>query len=596
MALILIVDDDVYSRQLYASLLTPFGHQVLEASDGKDGLEQARLRLPDLIISDILMPTMNGYEFVTSLRNFPALEKVPVIFHSASFLDHEARSLGGSCGVSLFITKPCEPEQALAVVHQALSIDIGTPILPRQAGGRKEDVIPVLLDAVFKKGKELDAASVRLAALVDLGLQLARPCEPPALLWKAGNAAREIIGANYAAVGISKEDSCQLEFLTFVGMDSATIEKIGRPVFSGRVFRSMTTDQKPRRAFNPQGEPEGLDLPPGHPPIQSFLGIPLHVGDRQYGWIYVAQKLAMLEFDEEDERVLMALAAQVGLAYKNSLSLLAIQKHAAELEAEVEERKRAESRFRMLIETAPMGIVIADKKGRISEVNAQALQMFGYEREELAGQFVETLLPERLRTSHRGHRIEYATDPHARPMGVGTELFARRKDGTEFPVEVSLGPLETKEETLISSVIVDITARKKVEKQLRLSQRMEAIGELAGGVARTTSERSAARRPSCCEENRDGQAGRILRRRLDPSVACFQPAANASAARAERQGGDQQNSNPLAQTDRRGHRNQHSSGTGARMCEGRLRSNRAGASQLGRECSRCHAQWWTAFA
>ena len=73
MALILVVDDDVQSRQLYVSLLTPFGHQVIEAHDGKEGLEQAQLRTPDLIISDILMPTMNGYEFVSALRKDPSL-------------------------------------------------------------------------------------------------------------------------------------------------------------------------------------------------------------------------------------------------------------------------------------------------------------------------------------------------------------------------------------------------------------------------------------------------------------------------------------------------------------------------------------------
>ena len=482
MALILIVDDDFHTRELYVSLLTPFGHQVLEAKDGREGLEQARLRKPDLIISDILMPTMNGYEFVTSLRNVPALNKIPVIFHSASFLDQEARALGASCGVSLFILKPCEPEQALAIIHQALGVEVGTPVRPPH-NEEKGDAIPVLIDAYFKKGQELDAVSLRLAALLDLGLQLSRPCETQTLLWKAGHAAREIVGANFAAVGILKDDGVQQESLTIIGMDSATVETLEKATFGGGIFYSLMAERKPQRAFSPHRNPAALGLPPCHPPVHSFLGAPLLAGDHLYGWIYVAQKLSTLEFDDEDERVLVALAAQVGLAYENSLSLLAIQEHAAKLEAEVEERKRAEHRFRMLIETAPMGIVIADKRGRIAGVNSQALLMFGYEREELVGQSVDVLLPERLRPSHEGHRAGYARDPHARPMGVGMELFARRKDGTEFPVEISLGPLEANGEMLISSIIVDISARKKMEKQLRLSQRMEAIGELAGGVA-----------------------------------------------------------------------------------------------------------------
>jgi two-component system cell cycle sensor histidine kinase/response regulator CckA len=480
MALILIVDDDFHTRELYVSLLTPFGHQVLEAKDGKEGLEQARLRKPDLIISDILMPTMNGYEFVTSLRNISALNRIPVIFHSASFLDQEARALGASCGVSLFILKPCEPEQALAIVHQALGVEVGTPAPPAPKT-EKGDAIPVLIDAFFKRGQQLDAVSLRLAALLDLGLQLSRPCETMTLLTKAGNAAREIVGANYAAVGIWREDALQLESLTLIGMDSATVESMGKAAFGGGIFNSIMAERKPQRAFSPHRNPVALGLPPCHPPVHSFLGVPLLAGDHLYGWLYVAQKLSTLEFDDEDERVLVALAAQVGLAYENSLSLLAIQEHAAKLEAEIEERKRAENRFRMLIETAPMGIVIADKRGRIVGANAQALRMFAYEREELIGQSVDMLLPERLRPSHEGHLAGYARDPHPRPMGM--ELIARRKDGTEFPVEISLGPLEANDEMLISSIIVDISARKKMERQLRLSQRMEAIGELAGGVA-----------------------------------------------------------------------------------------------------------------
>ena len=130
MAKILIVDDDKNNRQLYVALLTPFGHQVIEASDGKDGLEQARLGKPDLIISDILMPTMSGYEFVSALRKSPTLESVPVIFSSATFLDRETRSLGAACNVSLFIMKPCEPEKALAIVQEALGLEMQRPTAP----------------------------------------------------------------------------------------------------------------------------------------------------------------------------------------------------------------------------------------------------------------------------------------------------------------------------------------------------------------------------------------------------------------------------------------------------------------------------------
>ena len=150
---------------------------------------------------------------------------------------------------------------------------------------------------------------------------------------------------------------------------------------------------------------------------------------------------------------------------------------------QVEVRDGTQSALRMLIESLPVGLIITDDRGRITDLNESSLRMFGYTREELLGHAVEILLPERLRNSHERHRGHYRNEPRVRPAGIGMELLGRRKDGTEFPVEVSLGPLATKDGTLVSSTIVDISERKKIAQQLRLAQRMEAIGQLAGGIA-----------------------------------------------------------------------------------------------------------------
>jgi PAS domain S-box-containing protein len=108
-------------------------------------------------------------------------------------------------------------------------------------------------------------------------------------------------------------------------------------------------------------------------------------------------------------------------------------------------------------------MIIIDRRGRIVIVNAQAEKLFAYKREEMLGQTIEILIPDRYRQKHPGHRGGFFHDPKLRPMGAGLELYARRKDGTEFPVEISLSPLETEEGVLVSSAIRDITERKKVE-------------------------------------------------------------------------------------------------------------------------------------
>src|ERR1700674_5425032 len=145
---ILIVDDDATSRRLYTSLLTPYGYCVLEARDGKEGLSVAQTETPDLVISDIVMPTINGYEFVQHLRKLPQHQHTPVIFHSVNLLDEEARALGSACGISRFILKPFDPQQALATIQEALKSDLSEApaALPPAA---KRDPIPLLLNAYF---------------------------------------------------------------------------------------------------------------------------------------------------------------------------------------------------------------------------------------------------------------------------------------------------------------------------------------------------------------------------------------------------------------------------------------------------------------
>jgi two-component system, cell cycle sensor histidine kinase and response regulator CckA len=162
-------------------------------------------------------------------------------------------------------------------------------------------------------------------------------------------------------------------------------------------------------------------------------------------------------------------------------------------------QQRADARFRGLLEAAPDAIICADSAGRIVLVNAQVERLFGYQREELANQPVEILIPDAAKDAHPALRAGYIKDPRPRPMGAGLELAGRRKDGSTFPAEISLAAIDTDEGLIVTAVVRDATERRelraerervraqaernRLERQLQQSQRLESLGQLAGGVA-----------------------------------------------------------------------------------------------------------------
>lgn len=136
---------------------------------------------------------------------------------------------------------------------------------------------------------------------------------------------------------------------------------------------------------------------------------------------------------------------------------------------DITEQKRTEEQFRLVVESAPNGMLIVNQEGILTLVNTQIERWFGYDRHELVGQLVEILLPERYRSQHHGHRTAFFHTPQARAMGAGRDLFGRRKDSSEFPLEIGLSPIKTPEGTQVLASIVDITARKQAEEKLRVT-------------------------------------------------------------------------------------------------------------------------------
>ena len=150
---------------------------------------------------------------------------------------------------------------------------------------------------------------------------------------------------------------------------------------------------------------------------------------------------------------------------------------------DITERKKADQKFKNLLEATPDSMVIVNRDSEIVLANFQTFKTFGWSREELMGKKINVLVPERFRARHPEFQRGFMEQPSPRPMGAGLDLHGLRKDGTEFPVEISLSPLETAEGLLVMTAIRDITERRKLEEQFRQAQKMEGIGRLAGGVA-----------------------------------------------------------------------------------------------------------------
>jgi two-component system, LuxR family, sensor kinase FixL len=164
-----------------------------------------------------------------------------------------------------------------------------------------------------------------------------------------------------------------------------------------------------------------------------------------------------------------------------------LKKQIAERETAVEQLRHSEERFRLLVESAPDAMVIIDVAGKITLVNTRAEQLFGFSREEVLGLSTEILIPERFKANHQEHLASFLESPRQRPIGAAMELYAIRKDGREFPVEIMLSPIQTDDGIVITSAIRDISERKEAERLLRDRERLAMLGLSAAVFAHETA-------------------------------------------------------------------------------------------------------------
>ena len=496
MATILIVEDRPIDRKFLTVLLRSNGHEVVEASDSEEALRLLALAHPPphLVISDVLMPTVDGYEFVRRMRELRALDATPVIFYTATYHEREARTLARDCGVVDILTKPSEPAAILDKVNAVLESTISSTTFPLEQTRFDQAHLQVVSSALAIKNGHLNASEDRMATIVEVAWQISAERDPRALMETVCTAARDVTLAQHAAIELLAEDARSLSRLVSSGLDDETSRRMTVPPLDTPSVAPVINERRTLRLVNPGGRPEALGLPPGHPPTYSYLAVPIATVDRVYGYLALRNKLGAAEFTEADADVVRALATHAGIAYENV-------SHAAALELEVTERRCTEMALRRshaeldglmaqlreantrlvlanrlaqmraeesghlaaIVESSNDAIIGTTLDGIVTSWNQAAERLFGYTREEIVGRPMSVLVSsddrdeqsqilERVRQGQRVKRLE------ATRLG---------KDGRRTCVALTVSPIRDDEGhiTGASTIARDITDVKQAEQE-----------------------------------------------------------------------------------------------------------------------------------
>jgi PAS domain S-box-containing protein len=392
MATILIVDDLSANRKFLITLLSSHGHDVVEAANGREALVAVQAKHPALVITDVLMPVMDGYEFVKRLRLDPSTSDVPVLFYTAPYGEREATLFARSSGIPYVLTKPGQPAEVLEIVSRVLAGDRASAPPPGGSAVRdvNRDHLRLLTNQLSEKTEDLKDANARLRALVNIGMDLASAHGSGRLLQSVCEAACDLFGATYVTLGIVDQDQDTIRRFATCGTDTPDWVTAG-DVVSG-LLETVVIDGQTLRFDNLDGDPPTLLLPRGHPPVQAMLAVPIASRAHLYGWLCLVGNEGRT-FSEHDEPMVMALAGQVGRIY--------------ELEYEILERKQAESALRQernraqsYLDAAEVILLALDLDERITLINRNGCDLLGWTEAELLGrEWTAACVPARIRES-----------------------------------------------------------------------------------------------------------------------------------------------------------------------------------------------------
>jgi PAS domain S-box-containing protein len=499
---ILVVDDNAINRKLLSTLLRFEGYSVLEANDGAQGLEVARRERPHLIISDIVMPTMDGYEFVRQIRADPLLSSTSVIFHTAHYHEREARSLAQSCQVARVLTKPCESREVLKAVQQVLQ---GEQAAPADAPGAEFDRehLRLVTNKLAEKADDLYLTNERLAALTELNLQLASERDPRVLLEKVCAGARDLIGARFAVLAVSNSDTPHPQIVSTSGLAETPVAAKFPRILAGPLGR-VVIERLPHRLAAEAGKVLSLGLADGIPPVHCLLAVPLSSLTRCYGWLCLADKLGAADFNAEDERLLGILASQTGRIYENGSLYLELQEQATKLMLEMAASERAsadlresEARFRQLAENIQdvFFLVTADLR-RVLYISPAYEKIWGKRISAVQTiNWLDAVHPDDKELVRQG--LEAVRRHPNTPRAI--EYRIRRTDGSIrwIMARAFRVPAAADRSERLAGVATDITERKQSEAKIEHLNRVYAVLSGINSLVVRVNDRTELLREAC---------------------------------------------------------------------------------------------------
>lgn len=457
MTKILIVDDNQQNRYMLQTLLEGNGYRVETAANGAEALEHARREPPALVITDILMPVMDGFILCREWQQDEHLREIPFVFYTATYTDPEDEAFALSLGAERFIAKPIEPDALVAILREVIREAEAGEL---RAPGRSLDEEAVylktyserLVNKLENKILQLKRATRRLHVLYEASTGLAALKSPDELVARVLRTVVEAMDFPNGTYFAYDEDREVFRLEVAVGFPDELVETFRRELVlrlgeERGLVGLVGKTREPLNVADTQADPRWIPLGGG---IRSALFVPVVHREALLG---VANFLSTQvgAFDEGDARNVMTLANNLGIAIENARL--------------VDDLRSSEERYRTLFDSAADAIFIHDLEGRFLEVNRSACERLGYSRAELLQMSLKDIdtpdsrarIPEKLaRLRRQGH--------------LSFEAGHLARDGTVFSVEINSRLIEFQGQPAVLSIARDVTRRRQAEDALRESE------------------------------------------------------------------------------------------------------------------------------